>query len=373
MGILKSRGTNESASPHRRSISFELVQDGNAVALQAGDGISLHFSVEGISLPAEADRSFAVWALLPMAMEEGFNLHFNHPIDPKVATNAEHLSQIWEMWMPSRYRSIRVSGQGNWSRPQRDRLPQVQLFSGGVDSTFSILTNRDAQNPGFVATVCGIDKIKEIHVAGLAEKTDPILEALGYHRILIRTDAKRQPNWLTHGFTLASCLFLLGDLFERGTIAADWTHASDLAMHPWGNNHVTNTFFAGSDFFVESIGAESGRTEKIAAIVRAGIDPHWLTFCRERKVIPSNCGMCNKCIRTKAMFLVATGSIPDIFVDASFDESLMRRLIEQRNERVELFDLYFYAKEHGALGKIPNLVELIDECRVQPVSDVVET
>jgi hypothetical protein len=307
-----------------------------------------------------------------MAMEEGFNLHINRPIDPTVAVNAERLSEIWEMWLPSRYRSISVSGQGQWLRPPRKCLPQLQLFSGGVDSTFSILTSRESQAPGYVATVCGIDKVKEANFAPLIAKTDPLLETLDYKRILIRTDAKRDPSELTHGFTLASCLFLLSDLFEQGTLAADWSHAADLAVHPWGSNHVTNAYFTGSDFAMRTVGADVGRTEKIVAILEAGIDPHFLSFCRRVKAIPSNCGACRKCIRTKAMFLVGTGSIPEIFIDNSLEERLMKKLIDSRNERVELFDLYFYAKEHDALSKIPSLIALIDECGVQAVSDVVE-
>ena len=298
-------------------------------------------------------------------MEEGFNLHINRPIDPQVAANAERLSQIWEMWVPSRYRSISVSGQGEWSRAQRSRLPQVQLFSGGVDSTFAILRNRNSQDPGFVATVCGVDKITVANFASLIAKSEPLLKSLKYNRILIRTNAKHKPNCLTHGFTLASCLFLLSDLFEQGALAADWSHAADLPMYPWGSNHVTNEYFAGSDFAVRTVGAEVGRTEKLAAITKAGIDPHLLSFCRERKVIPSNCGTCRKCIRTKAMFLIATGSIPEIFVDNSFEERLMKKLIDSRNERVQLFDLYFYAKEHGSLDRIPALAGVIEECRVQ--------
>ena len=43
----------------------------------------------------------------------------------------------------------------------------------------------------------------------------------------------------------------------------------------------------------------------------------------------------------------------------------MKKLTDNRNERVELFDLYFYAKEHGSLDRIPALAGVIEECRVQ--------
>ena len=136
MGFSEWLGWRERGRPSRRgeTVTFEVTQEGDSVTIQA-DGIDIYFAVEGISLPSGTDPSFVVWGLLPWAMEEGFNLHINRPIDPQVAANAERLSQIWEMWVPSRYRSIGVSGQGEWSRAQRSRLPQVQLFSGGVDLT----------------------------------------------------------------------------------------------------------------------------------------------------------------------------------------------------------------------------------------------
>jgi hypothetical protein len=343
------------------TIAFEVTQDANRITIN-GDDIELYFAVDGITLPAAVDPSFAVWALLPRAMEEGFNLQFDHPIDPKVAANAELLSQIWEMWTPDQYRSISIRGRGDWSRSVQARLPEVRLFSGGIDATFAILKDQNLQDHRFAATVCGVDKITEANLADLVAKTEPILKSLNYSRIIIRTNAKRKPNYLTHGFTLAGCLFLLSDLFEQGTLAADSTPAEELATHPWGSNRVTNEYFAGADFAVRTVGGEIGRTEKIATIVRAGIDPHLLSFCRERKVIPANCGMCAKCLRTKAMFLIATGSVPDIFIDNSLDESLMRRLLTERNERVALFDLYFYAKKHDILERLPSLVSLIEKC-----------
>ncbi len=343
------------------TIAFDVNQDGNRISIQ-GSGIENYFAVDGIELPA-VDLSFAVWALLPRAMKEGFSLQFNQPIDPKVAANAEQLSQIWEMWTPHLYRSVKVRGTGSWSRQRRTRLPEIRLFSGGIDATFAILKN--PSNGRFAATVCGVDKITERNIEKLIIKTDPILEGLNYSRIVIRTDVKRNPNYLTHAFTLASCLFVLSDVFERGGLAANSTLAEEFATHPWGSNRATNEYFAGTDFAMQTIGGEVGRTQKIAAIVDAGIDLQSLSFCRERKVIPENCGTCEKCLRTKAIFLVVTGSIPPIFIDNSFNESLLRSLTKARNERVALFDLYFYAKAHGLLQRLPSLVKLIDECRIQ--------
>jgi hypothetical protein len=348
----------------RESIAFNVTQIGNRIEIE-GDGSRIDFAVEGIEMPPGADASFAVWALLPRAMEEGFHLHINRPIDPKVAANAERLTRIWEMWVPDRYRSIKVSGEGEWSRISNERLPQVNLYSGGVDSTYSILRLSDPRSRGYVLTLDGLDYRGEWGPKAfpkLIAKTDPLLESLNFQRIIIRTNAVHKPFKFTAGFTLASCLFLLSDLFEESTLAADHSPEADMAIFPRANNHVTDPYFAGSDFAVQSL-SKISRVEKLAAIAASEICLPFLSFCREYNIIPSNCGLCKKCVRTKAMLIAVTGSIPEIFIDNTFNEQMMRDLPLDRIERAELFDLYGYAKDRGLVEAIPGLLWLVEKCR----------
>lgn len=351
-----------STSRLNQTISFDVTQQQNSINIQ-GDGIEVFFAVEGVALPGKVDPSFAVWGLLQRAMEEGFNLHINQPIDPRVAENAEHLSQIWETWAPNHFRSVKVTSASGWSRARASRKPRVHLYSGGVDSTYSLLTNQSQGDPRFAVTVCGVDQTHEGNFANLIEKTAPLLKKLNYQRISVSTNAQRNPPALTHGFTLAASAFLLSDLFSCSALAADSTLAEDMATFPWGTNHVTNEYFCGSDFFIETVGNDSKRTKKIATLVDAGIDPQWLSFCR--KAIPANCGTCGKCVRTKAMFLVATGSIPEIFLDNRFDHSLFEEIGSKYAHRVHLFDIYHCAKDRGMLDKFPGLEKAVEQSRLQ--------
>jgi hypothetical protein len=300
-------------------------------------------------------------------MEEGFNLCFDRPIDPVVAANAERASQIWEMWVPYRFRSIAVKGNGSWSRPKRTRLPRAFLYSGGIDSSFSILRNGAPSKQGFAVTTC-VHTADEHNISKIIDKTTPFLSNLEYNRIVIRSNVKwqAQTQYLSLGFNLASYLFLLSDLFKEGGLAADWTAESDMVVFPWGSNHLTNKYFEGSDFSVKTFDSDVGRTAKIAAIANAGVDLRSLSFCSDDSYIPSNCGKCKKCVRTKAMFLVATGSIPQIFIDNSFDDASLIELIYKGFERIQLFDLYQYAKTHGLMERVPNLPDVMEKCRRAP-------
>ena len=178
----------------QEAVAFDVSQTGNSFKIE-GSGIRIDYEVEGMEMPRGSDASFAVWALLPRAMEGGFDLQIHQPVDPVLATNAERLSRIWEMWVPRRYRSVKVSHKGEWSRNRPSRLPQVDLYSGGVDSTFSILQLADPNKRGYALTVDGLDYRDHWaeRFSQLIAKTDPLLERLNYQRIIVRTNANYDP------------------------------------------------------------------------------------------------------------------------------------------------------------------------------------
>jgi hypothetical protein len=347
------------------AVAVSVTQSGNNFEIR-GSGVSIDFTVKGIELPPDTDVSFAIWALLPRAMQGGFDVKITRPVDPLVAANAGLLSRIWEMWVPGRYQSISISGTGEWSRKQRDRLRRADLYSGGVDSTYSIVQFSDPRTRGYALTVDGLDYQDEwegaAKFAKLVAKTDPLLELLNYQRIVVRTNASLRPQALTHGFTLASCLFLLSDLFEAGTIAADRTPTEDMVTFPWGTNHITKAYFAGSDFAMQTV-CEISRVEKLAALGASKIALPFLSFCRKHKKLPANCGLCSKCVRTKAMFMATLGGIPHIFLDSAFDEQLVRTIELDGRERTHVLSLYSYAKDRDLQNTIPGLLWLVERCR----------
>src|SRR5262245_8279229 len=66
----------------------------------------------------QSDASFSVWALLPLAMINGEDLHIDAEIDEAVLENATALSRIWEMWVPDRFAAVKVTASGSTTRQQ---------------------------------------------------------------------------------------------------------------------------------------------------------------------------------------------------------------------------------------------------------------
>lgn len=345
-------------------MKVSIAQHGNEVRIVGSNGLDMFFRVSGIELPREIDPSFAVWALLPLAMRSGSNVTIAAQIDPEVEQNAHMLSRIWEIWAPHEFREVQIVGVGHPAYAARSLGRTVTLFSGGIDSTQALLT-KDRRAGDHALTICGLDYKLETDkgkFARLLRKTDPLLEELGLPRIVIETNAGQHSRnlRLTHGFVLAACTFLLRDLFDDAEIAADFTWEQDMVAFPWGTNHVTNRYFAGTGFALRTVGAELSRTQKIAAISARLPEPQTLSFCGDRQYRPDNCGRCAKCVRTKAMFIATTGALPPIFVDNSLSESLIGAVdLSDRKERAFFAELFAEARERGRTDDIPGLARLM--------------
>ena len=71
LGFAKKKRARGPQLPLRvgETVAFDLTQDRNMVKI-TGEGVNLHFAVEGIALPSDLDATFAVWAVMALAMEQ---------------------------------------------------------------------------------------------------------------------------------------------------------------------------------------------------------------------------------------------------------------------------------------------------------------
>jgi hypothetical protein len=339
-------------------VHFQVIQSGNRVEI-VGKRLSIFFEIDGIELPQPVDLSFAIWILLPFAMRKGVSIQLDGAVDPVVLSNARRLSRIWEIWAPSEFRRIQVSSSSEWRAPTGERASDIHLFSGGVDSAFSLVRlGRRSPEPGHVLTIHGLDfaldKIQAFEQ--LLRKTDPLLEELNYRRVVIRSNAGRYAKtiWLTHGFVLAGCLFLLRQLFHEGLIAADRPPELDMLVFPWGTNHITNNYFAGEGFSMRTLSLDYTRADKVEELSRHPIACSTISCCGVRASRPDNCGQCSKCIRTKIMFVASTGAIPPIFGDVTLTEAQVRSIdLNQHNEYAHFCAIYARRASTGPSTKFP--------------------
>ncbi|MFK8250690.1 hypothetical protein [Ancylobacter terrae] len=335
-------------------MDVDVRQKGNRFDLKVA-GADIFFEVANHDCPPDVSADFAVWAALPFAMRRGEKLHVRGRVDPVSLANAHELSRIWSMWVPEAYTPIEVTADEVAVTPAAPSEDGVLLFSGGVDSTFALLENLEAARLTSVLTVHGLDYSHDDTDAinALLGKTQPLLDRHGLNRIVVRTNigpTMRQPG-LTHGFMLATCLFLFNGGFRQGHIAADITPPQDFLTFPWGTNHITNDLFAASHYGMRTLGQKTSRIRKLDALREDAVAMSAISFCAARKMRPHNCGVCSKCVRTKLMMIALTGSCPDIFLDTKITDKQIRQIDAHSNKSFR-FEILQTARERGHLDKL---------------------
>lgn len=354
-------------------MAFRVKQNGNRVEI-CGGSQTIFFEVEEVSLPPLHDFSFAVWSLLPVAMRDGFDIEIDGPVDPVVADNARRFSRCWELWMPGVFHEVRVAGSEPSDRSEGNR-PDLMLFSGGVDSTHMLLRRGRREPRSTVLTLQSTMENAE-GFAALLRRTQPVLDDLNYDRMIVRTNAipfrpgmsrggpKLKPiKFHSYALLLAGPAFLLSDLFSEAYFAADFSWEQDVPAFPYGSNHITNRYLRGLSFRLQVLDDDVTKTTKIANIAAKWTALPTLSFCIRKEHRPLNCGTCDKCVRTKAIFAVMLGHMPDIFYDRSFGPELLRVLdLSNGKRRAFLVDLYQHARDRGAISAVPGLEERFQEC-----------
>jgi hypothetical protein len=317
----------------------------------------IDFRIQGATLPDTLHQDFAVWLVLPLAMRDGAHVHFDGTVDPSTLDNALQLADIWCMWLPEEYRPISLTAEPGAARAA-DTTGALHLFSGGVDSTFALLSEKESKQITHALTVHGLDYALSDteRFEKLLQRTDPLLDDQGVKRIILHTSAGRKIGklGLTHAFILASCLFLCSDRFNRGLLSADITRAQDMMVFPWGTNHITNDYFRNDTFSMETVSLDISRLEKLRALLDHPLALASVSFCGVKSSRPLNCGVCPKCVRTKTMFLAINGEIPDLFVERAITPDQIRKLdVASHAAYKHYFHVAQVARETGNIDRIP--------------------
>ncbi|WP_200196150.1 hypothetical protein [Halorhodospira abdelmalekii] len=334
-------------------------QNGNQVELVSNKDHKIFYEVEGLKLPQLSDFSFAVWHFLPYALKTGADIHVTGPVDPATLQNAMDVSVIWEMWEPSRFRSVTVTADATAAPPPPKTNESFSFFSGGVDSTHMLLEAGAQPVPGAVLSVHGMEynfDRKEAFNA-LVAQTATLLDKLNYHRIILRTNARMiASGHHAYGMALAGHAHLLSGHFRSAFFAADLTSAQDFLAFPWGLNHITNRFFSGTTFSVSDTHGDMRRGDKLAALTKDETALNSISVCKDKSIRPNNCGVCKKCLRTKLLLFVTSCEIPNIFVNQNFGGEQIRQInLQDPVERLSFIEAYQIAARTGSLERCPDL------------------
>lgn len=296
----------------------------------------LHVDRHGLPVPRALDGY--LMGALHQAMAAGDPLDVRGPVTRLGLRNANALMEIWQAWVPERYRRVDISPErilddeaGGAASPTGRA---IATFSGGVDSSFTLLrhapTSADptSLHARDVVMVHGFDVplADRASFDRLRERTAAVPESLGVRTHVVRTNVRSYPelDWeQTYGAQLGCVLHQFADTHDYGLIAAGPTYLAP--WRGWGSTALTDPLLSGRDFSLIHDGAAFTRIPKLAEIARNPVAMASLKVCWQGPSPDRNCGTCEKCLRTW-MGLLAVGVAEPACFDGPLDVDAIRRI-----------------------------------------------
>ena len=275
----------------------------------AGGGSQEYWYDVPESCAGELSTSGNPWLalLLPLAASLDHTISIASPVDANLRANASRVSAIWRSWYPN-LSSPGIDAELDGAGPIAEGERTASLFSGGVDSLFTLLRDRATAAPGErrtitdLITVWGFDiPIDDRAAFGrLRDRHRALADSVGVEFIdvatNIRTTRWREASWgyLAHGPALASVALLFEKRFGAVYIPGCGGYRKLL---PWGSHLVTDPLFSTRSTAVVHDAAAYLRIEKIEFLSKSELALDSLRVCWE-SLSDANCGECGKCVRT---------------------------------------------------------------------------
>jgi hypothetical protein len=265
---------------------------------------------------------------LPFTMEEGRDLHLHGEVSRSLLRNLVEFRDYWVSLRPERFKPVDIVADRIIDDADAVALPgAVALFSGGVDAAYTVW--RHVQGLGtrtrdirFGVFIDGFERsslTRREHFERVHEICRKMLASLGLPLIRVRQNWREVQLPEFHADSrqvyapcLISCLYPFRCQVGEGVLGSghDYAHG----RYPLeGSNPVADRFLASNAFRVLHDGADVLRMDKMVALSQWPEFGELVRVCWHPRPDGSNCGKCEKCVRTMFAFLIASGQIPAIF------------------------------------------------------------
>lgn len=337
-----------------------------------GEGVNPQLSTEGATytiimpdgetfLPPLTNDGF-MFAVLLEAMMIGQPMHVQGAISARALKNAALFCEAWHNLLPDTYTPINITADAILSDREAisaidDRA--ISAFSGGIDAIFTALRHKNRDLNAGSHDLTGVVMVHGLDVPfdddrgflRLQTRVAPVLDMLGLSRASVWTNFRSMTRQLWGmGFCaqLSACLHLFSGKYRYALVGSSEPY-SDLIL-PWGSNPATDYLLSGGAMDIVHDGAGYSRTEKVKRVAANSIATRYAKFCWEGEP-QKNCGVCEKCIRTRLNFLAAADLENPSCFEQPFDLSLVDQLsITSPAIYTEFKTILDYALKHARSG-----------------------
>ncbi|WP_181309520.1 hypothetical protein [Nocardioides campestrisoli] len=251
----------------------------------------------------EMTREATPWlaATVPVSMRSGASLRIDGQVDALAVSNSHRASALMAGW----FKELKPL-EGISCDPAPKPLPPAEgvgcLFSGGVDSFYSVLRNRDRISHLIFVSGFDIALTDEELIARTLRELRQAASALALPLVEIRTNLKSLGDeesllWGKHyhGAALGAIAQFLAPTIGTVIVPSSYSFAD---LHPWGSHPELDPLWSSARVTLEHDGVEKTRPEKVSLLSKHQVALDHLRVCYRNPEGAYNCGKCEKCIRT---------------------------------------------------------------------------
>lgn len=272
-------------------------------------------------------NSFLIGSVLTAWHYKEQRIRIDGSICPLLENNLRGVFMMLRAWYPKDFGEPPVIEP---TQGFKSILPQgkgtVSLMSGGIDSLCLLRANHLFYPKGHdsrIKTVIPVEMTKLAAndseefgkaFAGRMTSIVPVANEAEVTIIPARTNLyPLNPDGYFYGqksysSQLSAVLSFFSKKFDHGLIASSYDAA--YSGKPWGSHPQLDAYYTTSHFRMENSGTEMTRLRKVEIVADWPIAFKSIRVCQNDNTGGSNCGTCEKCIRTKLM-LEALGKLQD--------------------------------------------------------------
>jgi hypothetical protein len=296
--------------------------------------------------------------LIPLAATMDEPLRIHKPIDPLLFENTHELMLIWKRWHPHLH-LVKVEAELIDAKPLQSMARTASLFSGGVDSFFTVLRHNDGgvlPNPiqiddlicvwGFDVPLSKADEFNRMRGALQKAAFDLHKGFIDVATNLFETKWTRSGwGYLSHGSALATIGLLMEKKYSKVLIPS--TNAYE-RLFPNGSHPLTDPLHSTNYTKIVHDGAGFDRVEKTEFISKSEVALRSLKVCWEGHS-DENCQTCNKCYRTMTtLMLLGVLDRCATFNASNFQVEKIKKIYSKdENDRSLLQEVQMYALRQG--------------------------
>lgn len=350
----------------RLSVSQEQRPEGTRRTLRltgTNRPIEVYFDFVGESFPQPFVLDGFVNAVIFHAMGSRQDIHVDGRMTRSALLNLAAFQEAWCRWKPDLYQPIRIEPLSIIDDPPRARAQSIAAFSGGADAIFTVLRHAGDQfalDSALLVHGFDVPTDRADQFGKLLERVQPLLRRLNLRPRVVRTNLAelRLQDWLDSFLAqLSCCLHNYSHEFRFGLTGGGEPY--DALVLPWGQNPCTDHLLSGDGFSMVHDGAGFSRTEKIAVIARDPVATRAMKVCWEAADLSTNCGTCEKCVRTLLNFKAVGIDSPSCFAGEITAEQIRRIRFGNESQRAAWREISAYAESHALRGE---WVDAMKEC-----------